>query len=192
MPSEPPTFGSTTQTSFPWITGDKVAFLTTKDFKHPCLCHSQMVSCFERHCVIILWSALAFLHRCTDLLLFTKDFRGEGEFDEDIADFSQVLLRWDWPKRIEESLIDARHSEGKVHVGSMHFLCNCVKVAFFRDLPKIPKFLLVAPNFEWFQKHWSSGVLPGNHFLKPLGMRRIRWLLSQLGILSLLVFPTIK
>ena len=24
-----------------------------------------------------------------------KDFRGEGQLDEDIRDFSQVLLRWD-------------------------------------------------------------------------------------------------
>ena len=61
----------------------------------PCLRHNQMTSCFEPVCVTMAGPALGFLHTRTNLSPFTKDFRGEGQLDEYIGDFSQVLLRRD-------------------------------------------------------------------------------------------------
>ena len=61
----------------------------------PCLRHNQMISCFEPVCVTMTTPALGFLHTRTNLSPFTKDFRGEGQLDEYIGNFSQVLLRQD-------------------------------------------------------------------------------------------------
>ena len=66
-----------------------------RDLEHPGLCDNQMASCFDKLCVIIDGPALHFLLTSTNLWPFTKDFRREGQVDEYIDDFSQVLLRWD-------------------------------------------------------------------------------------------------
>ena len=56
---------------------------------------NQMASYFEELCVIRDGPALGFFHTRTNLSLFTKDFRGEGQLVEYIGDFSRVLLRQD-------------------------------------------------------------------------------------------------
>ena len=91
-----------------------------------------------------------------------KDFRRKGQLDEYIGDFSQVLLRRDWPDRIEKSLIDARQSKEKARVGSIHSLpantsSECHSSGICRE---IPKFLLVVLNFEWFLKTPRPSQVP--------------------------------
>ena len=83
------------RTLFPPTTADKMALVTMRDFEPPSLRHNQMASYFETLCVTIAGPALGFLHTRTNLSPFTKDFRGEGQLDEYIGDFSQVLLRRD-------------------------------------------------------------------------------------------------
>ena len=46
-------------------------------------------------CLLRVTLALGFLHSRTNLSPFTKDFRGEGQLNECLGDFSQVLLRRD-------------------------------------------------------------------------------------------------
>ena len=75
--------------------GVRVAFNAMRDVEPPYLRHNQMASYFEALCVIIVGPALGFLHTRTNLSPFTKDFRGEGQLDEYIGDFSRVLLRRD-------------------------------------------------------------------------------------------------
>ena len=70
-----------------------MAFNAMSDVEPLYLCHNQMASYFEALCVIIDGPALGFLHTRTNLLPFTKDFRGEGQLDEYIGDFPRVLLR---------------------------------------------------------------------------------------------------
>ena len=72
-----------------------MAFNAMRDVEPPYLRHNQMASYFEALCVIIDGPALGFLHTRTNLSPFTKDFRGEGQLDEYIGDFSRVLLRRD-------------------------------------------------------------------------------------------------
>ena len=54
-----------------------------------------MASYFEALCVIIDGPALGFLHTRTNLSPFAKDFRGEGQLDEYIDDFSRLLFGQD-------------------------------------------------------------------------------------------------
>ena len=72
-----------------------MAFNAMRDMETPFLCHNQMASYFKALCVISDGPALGFLHTRTNLSPFTKDFRGEGQLDEYISDFSRVLLRRD-------------------------------------------------------------------------------------------------
>ena len=92
------------RTSFPPTTGDKMVLVKMRDFEPPSLRHNQMATYFETLCVRIAGPALLFLHTHTNLSPFTKDFRGEGQLDQYISNFSQVLLKRDWPERIEKSL----------------------------------------------------------------------------------------
>ena len=72
-----------------------MAFNGMRDVEPPYLCHNQMASYFEAPCVIIDAPALGFLNTRKNLSPFTIDFRGEGQLDEHIGDFSRVLLRRD-------------------------------------------------------------------------------------------------
>ena len=72
-----------------------MAFNAMRDVEHPYLRCNQMASYFEALCVIINGPALGFLHTRTNLSPFTKDFHGEGQLDEYLGNFSQVLLRRD-------------------------------------------------------------------------------------------------
>ena len=69
-----------------------------RDVEPRYLRHNQMASYFEAVCVIIDPLGMGFLHTHTNLSPFTKDFRGEGQLDEYIGDFSRFLLRRDWPQ----------------------------------------------------------------------------------------------
>ena len=71
---------------------DTVAFVLMSHLPPPCLRHNQMTSCFELVCVTMTSPALRFLHTRTNLSPFAKDFHGEGQLDEYIDYFSQVLL----------------------------------------------------------------------------------------------------
>ena len=51
------------------------------DVEPPYLRHNQMANYFEALRVIIDGPALGFLHTRTNLLPFTKDFRGGGQLD---------------------------------------------------------------------------------------------------------------
>ena len=97
-------------------TQNKAASVAMRNLEPHSLSHNKMVSSFQMLCVIIARPALGFLHTWTNLSTFTKDFRGERQLDEYIGDFSQVLLRRDWPERIEKSLIHARQSGEKAHI----------------------------------------------------------------------------
>ena len=70
-----PTFASATWTSFPLPTGDKVAFVTMRDFEPSCLRHNEMASCFKTLCVIIVGSALSFLYTRTNFLRFIHTYK---------------------------------------------------------------------------------------------------------------------
>ena len=72
-----------------------MAFNAMRDVEPPYPRHNQMASYFEALCVIIDGPALGFLNTRTNLLPFTIYFRGEGQLDEHIGDFSRVLLRQD-------------------------------------------------------------------------------------------------
>ena len=72
-----------------------MAFNAMTDVELSYLRHNQMASYFEALCVTIDGPALGFLHTRTNLSPFTKDFRGEGELEEYICDFSRLLLRRD-------------------------------------------------------------------------------------------------
>ena len=72
-----------------------MAFNAMRVLEPPYLRHNQMASYFEALCLIIDGPSLGFLHTCTNLSPFTKDFGGEGQLDEYIGDFSRVLFRWD-------------------------------------------------------------------------------------------------
>ena len=58
-----------------------MAFNAMMDVEPPYLGHNQMANYFEALRVIIDGPALGFLHTRTDLLPFTKDFRGGGQLD---------------------------------------------------------------------------------------------------------------
>ena len=68
-----------------------MAFNAMTDAEPPYLRHNQMASYFEALCVIIDGPALGFLHTRTNLSPFTKDFRGEGQLNDYIRDFSRAL-----------------------------------------------------------------------------------------------------
>ena len=72
-----------------------MAFNAMRDLEPPYLRHNQMASYFEALCVIIDGPALGFLNTRTNLSPFAKDFRGEGQLDEYIDDFSRVLFGQD-------------------------------------------------------------------------------------------------
>ena len=72
-----------------------MAFNAMSDVEPPYLRLNQMASYFEALCVIIDGPTLGFLHTRKNLSPFNKDFRGEGQLDEYIGNFSQVLLRRD-------------------------------------------------------------------------------------------------
>ena len=73
------------------------------DVEPPYLRHNQMASYFDALCVIIDGLALGFLHTCTNISPFTKDFCGESQLDEYIGEFSPPLLRRDWPQSSEKA-----------------------------------------------------------------------------------------
>ena len=77
------------------LLGISMAFNAMRDVGLPYLCHNQMASYFEPLCVIIDGPALGFLHTRTNLSPFTKYFREEGQLDEYIGYFTQVLLKRD-------------------------------------------------------------------------------------------------
>ena len=58
-----------------------MAFNAMMDVESPYLRHNQMANYFEALRVIIDGPALGFLQTRTNLLPFTKDFRGGGQLD---------------------------------------------------------------------------------------------------------------